>query len=107
MVISRPSRIHATPSAITSLVWNFDQGSLSIRAGIRLRICGLSVVVVADVVAMRLLLGLSPAPCFTALPRSFRPLLPQCFGYTSPSHLHRTRFRHATAASWRNTAHLI
>jgi hypothetical protein len=38
MVISRPSRIHATPSAITSLVWNLDQGSLSIRAGIRLRI---------------------------------------------------------------------
>ena len=37
MVISRPSRTHATPSATTSLVWNLDQGSRSIRAGIRLR----------------------------------------------------------------------
>ena len=51
MVISRPSRIHATPSAMTSLVWNFDQGNRSIRAGIRLRMCGL-LVVVEDVVAM-------------------------------------------------------
>ena len=41
IVISRPSRIQATPSAITSLVWNRDHGSRSIRAGIRLRIAGL------------------------------------------------------------------
>src|SRR5215469_2208719 len=41
MVISRPSRTHATPSATTSLVWNLDQGSLSIRAGMRLRMPGL------------------------------------------------------------------
>ena len=38
MVISSPSRTQATPSAITSLVWNLDHGSRSIRAGIRLRI---------------------------------------------------------------------
>src|SRR2546423_13586346 len=37
-VISRPSRIHATPNAVTSRVWNGDQGNRSIRAGIRLRI---------------------------------------------------------------------
>ena len=42
MVISRPSRTHATPSATTILVWNLDQGSRSIRAGIRLRMPGLS-----------------------------------------------------------------
>src|SRR3954447_21497225 len=36
-VISRPSRIHATPSATTIRVWNFDHGSRSIRAGIVLR----------------------------------------------------------------------
>ena len=41
MVISRPSRTQATPSAITSLVWNRDHGSRSIRAGIRLRIAEL------------------------------------------------------------------
>src|SRR5271165_1122224 len=50
MVISSPSRIQATPSAITSRVWNFDQGNRSIRAGIRLLMRGLLVVV--DVVAM-------------------------------------------------------
>ena len=42
MVISRPSRIQAIPSATTSLVKNRDQGSRSILAGIRLRIFGLS-----------------------------------------------------------------
>jgi hypothetical protein len=36
MVISSPSRIHATPKAMTSLVWNLDQRSRSIRAGTRL-----------------------------------------------------------------------
>src|SRR6478609_2070317 len=36
-VISKPSRIHATPSATTILVWNGDHGSRSRRAGIRLR----------------------------------------------------------------------
>src|SRR3954454_6415244 len=36
-VISSPSRIHATPSATTIRVWNGDQGSRSIRAGMRLR----------------------------------------------------------------------
>src|SRR5580658_2991327 len=41
MVISRPSRIQATPSAATSSVWNRDHGSRSIRAGIRLLITGL------------------------------------------------------------------
>src|SRR6516162_6069937 len=44
IVISSPSRIQATPSAITNLVWNLDQGSLSTRAGIRLRMFGLLVV---------------------------------------------------------------
>src|SRR5437764_5508759 len=33
-VISRPSRIHATPSATTIRVWNFDHGSRSMRVGI-------------------------------------------------------------------------
>ena len=51
IVISSPSRIQATPRAITSLVWNLDQGSRSIRAGIRLRMYGL-LSVVEDVVAM-------------------------------------------------------
>src|ERR1700751_1206446 len=51
MVISRPSRIHATPSAVTSLRWNLDQGNRSIRAGIRLLIYGLLSEVV-EVVAM-------------------------------------------------------
>src|ERR1700678_4194157 len=41
IVISSPSRIQATPSATTRWVWNLDHGSLSIRAGIRLRIIGL------------------------------------------------------------------
>ena len=36
-VISSPSRIQATPSATTMRVWNGDQGSRSIRAGMRLR----------------------------------------------------------------------
>ena len=36
-VISSPSRIQATPSAMTIRVWNGDHGSLSIRAGMRLR----------------------------------------------------------------------
>ena len=49
MVISRPSRTHATPSAITSLVWNLDQGSLSIRAGMRLRMPWLAVSGVATI----------------------------------------------------------
>ena len=40
----------ATPSAITSLVWNFDHGSLSIRAGTRLRMPEL--LVVSDVAAI-------------------------------------------------------
>ena len=38
IVISSPSRIQATPSAVTSRVWNLDQGSRSTLAGIRLRI---------------------------------------------------------------------
>ena len=37
IVISRPSRIHATPSAMTSRVWNVDQSSRSMRAGTKLR----------------------------------------------------------------------
>jgi hypothetical protein len=36
-VISRPSRTHATPSAMTILVWNGDHLSRSTLAGIRLR----------------------------------------------------------------------
>ena len=51
IVISRPSRIQATPSAITRWVWNRDQGSLSIRAGIRLRILGLLAVSGVTVIA--------------------------------------------------------
>src|SRR6185437_16099755 len=58
MVISRPSRIQATPSATISRVWNLDQGNRSIRAGIKLRIYGL-LVVSEDVVAM--LRSFSPA----------------------------------------------
>ena len=49
MVISSPSRTHATPSAITSRVWNLDQGSLSIRAGMRLRMPRLAVSGVATI----------------------------------------------------------
>src|ERR1700677_599306 len=52
IVISSPSRIHAMPSAITSLVWNLDQGSRSIRAGMRLRRYGLLLVLV-DVAAIQ------------------------------------------------------
>ncbi len=37
-VISSPSRIQATPSATTIRVWKGDQGSRSMRAGMRLRI---------------------------------------------------------------------
>src|SRR5690348_12719704 len=37
MVISSPSSTHATPSAMTSRVWNGDHGSRSTLAGIRLR----------------------------------------------------------------------
>ena len=37
IVISRPSRTHATPRATTNMVWNRDQPSRSSRAGIRLR----------------------------------------------------------------------
>ena len=55
MVISRPSRTHATPSAITSLVWNLDQGSRSIRAGMRLRMPGLLAVWGVAVIAPSLL----------------------------------------------------
>src|ERR1700753_191303 len=40
MVISRPSRTQATPRATTIFVWNLDQGSRSIRAGMTLRIVG-------------------------------------------------------------------
>src|SRR4051812_3736264 len=50
-VISRPSRIQATPRAITIRVWKGDQGNRSIRAGIRLRItpgAGASRVVVIE-----------------------------------------------------------
>ena len=36
-VISSPSRTHAVPSARMMRVWNGDQLSRSIRAGIRLR----------------------------------------------------------------------
>src|ERR1700722_18545437 len=36
MVISRPSRIHATPRATTKRVWKRDQRSRSMRAGTRL-----------------------------------------------------------------------
>ena len=42
IVISRPSRIHATPSAITIRVWNFDHGRRSSLAGIELLITPLS-----------------------------------------------------------------
>src|SRR5437879_1250466 len=37
IVISSPSSTHATPSAITSRLWNLAQGSRSMRAGTRLR----------------------------------------------------------------------
>src|ERR1700728_1956273 len=79
MVISRPSRIQATPSAITNLVWNLDHGSRSIRAGIRLRMDGL-LSVAEDVVAI-----LRSFFCHAQRPvahANFRPLLPSCFRYT-------------------------
>jgi hypothetical protein len=38
MVISMPSRTQAVPSAMIIRVWNGDQLSRSIRAGMRLRI---------------------------------------------------------------------
>ncbi len=49
-VISRPSSTHATPSAVSTRVWNLDQGSRSMRAGIRVEIepwCSVAVCVVA------------------------------------------------------------
>ncbi len=36
-VISRPSRIQATPRATTIRVWNGDQGNRSMRAGMSVR----------------------------------------------------------------------
>src|SRR3954449_6692708 len=50
-VISSPSRIQATPRAITMRVWKGDHGNRSIRAGMRLRIAPgvrASLVVVID-----------------------------------------------------------
>src|SRR3954463_12668104 len=50
-VISRPSRIQATPRATTIRVWKGDHGRRSIRAGIRLRMApgaGASLVVVIE-----------------------------------------------------------
>ena len=65
MVISSPSRTHATPSATTILVWNLDHGSRSIRAGIRLRIPGLAVSGVAVIAPslMRWKRAPPPAAC--------------------------------------------
>ena len=51
-VISRPSRIHAVPSAMISLVWNRVHGSRSSRAGIRLRTTAAPVSVFIDISAI-------------------------------------------------------
>src|ERR1700753_4050713 len=63
MVISRPSRTQATPSAITSRVWNLDQGSRSILAGIDLRMPGRAAVPDADAI-VHLRLGVFCAPIY-------------------------------------------
>jgi hypothetical protein len=49
-VISSPSRIHATPSAITIRVWNRDQCIRSTRAGMSVLIGSNSVFVIAYIV---------------------------------------------------------
>src|SRR4051812_47466623 len=67
-VISRPSRIQATPRATTMRVWNGDHGNRSIRAGMRLRMTpGVRawLVVVID----RLRAGLTGWDCRSVFPR--------------------------------------
>src|SRR3954462_2820243 len=67
-VISRPSRIHATPSATTIRGWKGDHARPSIRAGIRLRMApgaGAWLVVVID----RLRAGLTGWDCRSVFPR--------------------------------------
>src|SRR6476469_5128574 len=49
IVISRPSRIQATPSAMIMRVKNGDQGSRSMRAGMVLRIGSASGCVIVDI----------------------------------------------------------
>src|SRR3954451_22342798 len=65
MVISRPSRIHATPRAMTRRVWNRDHPIRSIRAGTRDRIgdVGVACELSATVLAIgHLLKGDGPIP---------------------------------------------
>src|SRR3954465_2665633 len=64
-VISSPSRIQATPRAMTMRVWKGDHGRRSIRAGMRLRIAPgavASLVVVIDRLRAGLADGLVAAP---------------------------------------------
>src|ERR1700742_361064 len=61
IVISRPSRTQATPSAMINRVWNLDHGRRSIRAGMVLRIVGASAVPDADAI-VHLRLGVGSAP---------------------------------------------
>src|SRR3954471_17175715 len=58
-VISSPSRIQATPRAMTIRVWKGDQGNRSMRAGIRLRIAP-GVVASAALVMATSVLGMRP-----------------------------------------------
>ena len=110
IVISSPSRIQATPSAITSRVWNFDHGSRSIRAGIRLRMFGLLVVGSADVVAMRNPL-LSAAPSCSPYPsRDFSPLLPRVFRVHALAPATRSDFERCMRQGpwrWENLTHIV
>src|SRR5437764_6886959 len=64
-VISRPSRIHATPSATTIRVWNRDQGNRSMRAGISVRTpddAGTGVAAMTTSLRANRLAGLPPPP---------------------------------------------
>src|SRR5687768_1987254 len=74
-VISSPSRIHATPRAMTIRVWNGDHGSRSIRAGMRLRMApgagaDASWVVVIERLRAGADLGKVPVPSSLQLRRS-------------------------------------
>src|SRR4051794_4540029 len=77
-VISRPSRIQATPRATTIRVWKGDHGRRSIRAGIRLRMApgaGASRVVVMEGLRARLavLPDGSSRSGTSSIPRTFTP----------------------------------
>src|SRR4051795_5769134 len=62
-VISRPSRIQATPRATTIRVWKGDHGNRSIRAGMRLRMApGVRASLVVVIERLRADMGGLPLP---------------------------------------------